>query len=262
MALLRRINHLGAASTVGVMFAAPERSMTDQSTAPPPGLESLPLDTTPDAKRKKKKDKVRAAWISFVGRIIAQFVGAAATIGLGLFLLQRHQPAPASLPPIARVAVKPASGAMSIAVLPLQNFSSEPRHESFADAMTEALITDLARIDGLRVISRTSSMQYKRQKKSLPEIARELSVDAIVEGSIVHADGRVRITAQLIDASTDEHVWAQHYDRSLRDVLSVQSDVSKTIAQQVNIALASRQPITSAQRADAAQAEVVNASRR
>ena len=96
--------------------------------------------------------------------------------------------------------------------------------------MTEALITELAQISALSVISRTSVMQYKGTKKPLPEIARELNVDAVVEGSVVRSGDRVRITAQLIQAPTDRHLWAQSYERDLRDVLALQSEVAKDIA--------------------------------
>jgi TolB-like protein/Flp pilus assembly protein TadD len=126
---------------------------------------------------------------------------------------------------------------ISLAVLPLQNLSGDPQQEYFADGMTEALITDLARIGGLHVISHTSSMFYKDQKKALPEIAQELGVKWIVEGSVAKAGQRVRVTAQLIDADTDQHAWAQSYDRPLGDVLSLQADVAGTIAKEVNAVL-------------------------
>src|SRR5262249_39622147 len=101
----------------------------------------------------------------------------------------------------------------SIAGLPLENLSRDPEPEDFADGMTEALISDLARISALRVVSRRSAMRYKGTRQSLPEIARELGVDAIVEGSVQRAGDRVRITAELIEASTDRHLWAERYER-------------------------------------------------
>jgi eukaryotic-like serine/threonine-protein kinase len=125
----------------------------------------------------------------------------------------------------------------SLAVLPLENYSRDPEQDYFADGMTEALITDLSKISALRVISRTSAMQYKGVKKSLPEIARELQVDAVIEGSVERAGDRVRITAQLIQAKNDEHLWADSYDRDLRDVLSLQDDVARQIAAQVQVKL-------------------------
>ncbi|MCK4539155.1 MAG: protein kinase, partial [Candidatus Krumholzibacteria bacterium] len=126
----------------------------------------------------------------------------------------------------------------SIAVLPLENLSNDPDQEFFADGMTEALIADLAKIGTLKVISRTSVMRYKDTRKSLPEIARELDVDAIIEGSVMQVGGRVKITAQLIEAVSDRHLWAESYERDLRDILSLQSDVARAIAREVDIKLA------------------------
>jgi serine/threonine protein kinase/tetratricopeptide (TPR) repeat protein len=125
----------------------------------------------------------------------------------------------------------------SLAVLPLENLSRDPDEEYFADSMTEAILTDLAKINALRVVSRTSVMRYKRTQKPLPEIAKELNVDAIVEGSVQRVGNRVRITAQLIRAATDQHLWAEAYERDLRDVLVLQDEVARTIAQQVRVKL-------------------------
>jgi TolB-like protein/DNA-binding winged helix-turn-helix (wHTH) protein/Flp pilus assembly protein TadD len=121
----------------------------------------------------------------------------------------------------------------SIAVLPLANFSGDPAQEFFVDGMTDELITDLAKIGSLRVISRTSVMGYKGTKKGLPEIARELNVDGIVEGSVTRSGQRVRVTAQLLYGPTDKHLWAETYERDLGDVLTLQSEVAQAIAQQV-----------------------------
>jgi len=121
----------------------------------------------------------------------------------------------------------------SIAVLPLQNLSGDPNQEYFSDGMTDALITDLAQIGSLKVISRTSSMQHKQTRKSLPEIARELGVDGIIEGSTQRSGDRVRITAQLIHAPSDRHLWANTYEGDLRDVLSLERNVTEDIARQV-----------------------------
>jgi TolB-like protein/DNA-binding winged helix-turn-helix (wHTH) protein len=125
----------------------------------------------------------------------------------------------------------------SIAVLPLQNLSGDPAQEYFADAMTEELITELSRISALRVISRTSVMRYKKTDKLLPEIARELGAEEIVEGSVLRSGDRVRITAQLIHAPKDTNVWAQTYDRDLQDVLTLQSRVASTIAAELRVKL-------------------------
>jgi TolB-like protein/DNA-binding winged helix-turn-helix (wHTH) protein len=123
----------------------------------------------------------------------------------------------------------------SIAVLPLQNLSGDPTQEYFADAMTEELITELSRIRALKVISRTSVMRFKRTDKPLPEIARALGVDGIVEGSVLRSGDRVRITAQLIYAAKDTNLWAETYDRDLRDVLALQSTVASAIAKEINV---------------------------
>jgi TolB-like protein/DNA-binding winged helix-turn-helix (wHTH) protein/Flp pilus assembly protein TadD len=129
----------------------------------------------------------------------------------------------------------------SLVVLPLENLSADPAQEYFADGMTDALITDLSKISALRVISRTSAMQYKGTKKRLPQIARELNVDGVVEGSVMRSGNRVRITAQLLQAGTDQHLWAETYERDLGDVLKLQSEVAQTIAQQVRIQLTPQQ---------------------
>lgn len=140
----------------------------------------------------------------------------------------------------------------SIAVLPLANLSGDPSEEFFADGMTDQLITDLAQVGSLRVISRTSVLQYKETKKTLPEIARELNVDAIVEGSVTRSGERVRVTAQLLQARTDRHLWAQSYDRDAGDVLKLQGEVADAIAQQV------RAQLTPQQQAQLRAARVVN----
>jgi eukaryotic-like serine/threonine-protein kinase len=128
----------------------------------------------------------------------------------------------------------------SLAVLPLENLSRDPEQEYFADGMTEQLITDLAKISELKVISRTSVMQYKGARKPLPQIAQELGVDAVVEGSVQRSGDRVRISAQLIDARADQHLWARSYERDLRNVLALQDDVAQAIANELKIKLASQ----------------------
>jgi TolB-like protein/DNA-binding winged helix-turn-helix (wHTH) protein/Tfp pilus assembly protein PilF len=123
----------------------------------------------------------------------------------------------------------------SIAVLPFENLSHDPEQEYFADGMTEELITNLGKISALRVISRTSVMRYKKTDKPLPEIARELNVDAVVEGTVQRSGDRVRITANLLHAPTDRHLWAESYERDLRDVLTLQSQVARAIAEEIRI---------------------------
>jgi TolB-like protein/DNA-binding winged helix-turn-helix (wHTH) protein/Flp pilus assembly protein TadD len=125
----------------------------------------------------------------------------------------------------------------SLAVLPLESLSNDTSQDYFADGMTEELISDLGQISALRVISRTSVMAYKHARKPLPQIARELNVDAVVEGTVLRSGDRVRITAQLIEASTDKHLWSQSYDGELRDTLTLQNNVARAIADQIRINL-------------------------
>jgi len=117
----------------------------------------------------------------------------------------------------------------SIAVLPLANFSGDAEQEYFADGITEELISDLSQIKALRVISRTSVMRYKGTKKSLTEIGRDLGVDAIVEGSVQRAGNRVRIAAQLVRADSEQHLWAETYERDLKDVLTLRNEIASAI---------------------------------
>ena len=164
-----------------------------------------------------KNVRTRRAWIPALLILAA--------VGMAAWLYRPFQRANAA-PPLR-----------SIAVLPLDNFSGDPSQEFFVDGMTDELITDLAKVSSLRVISRTSVMRYKGTKKELPQIARELNVDGIIEGSVTRSGGRVRITAQLINASTDRHLWAEAYEREAGDVLKLQSEVARAIAQQVQAQL-------------------------
>lgn len=125
----------------------------------------------------------------------------------------------------------------SLAVLPLANLSGDPQQEYFADGITEELITTLGKISSLRVISRQSVMRYKSTQKPLPEIARELNVDAVIEGSVLRSGNRVRVTANLLYAPTDRHLWANSYERDLRDVLSLQAEMAEAVATEVRIKL-------------------------
>ncbi|NIP23941.1 MAG: tetratricopeptide repeat protein, partial [Phycisphaerae bacterium] len=131
----------------------------------------------------------------------------------------------------------------SIAVLPLENLIGDSEQDYFVDGMTEALITELSQISALRVISRTSIMQYKGVKKPLPEIGRELNVDAIVEGAVFREGDRVRITAQLIETETDHHLWASHYERDLSEVLALQSEVARAIASEIQVTLTPQEEV-------------------
>lgn len=125
----------------------------------------------------------------------------------------------------------------SIAVLPLENMSKDPDQEYFSDGMTDALTTELAQITSLRVISRTSAMHFKGTRETLPKIGQELKVDAVLEGSAARAGDRIRITAQLIETQTDHHLWAKSYERNVQDVLALQDEVARDIAEQIRITL-------------------------
>src|SRR3984957_1712068 len=168
-------------------------------------------------------------------------LGALFTLGLVASTTWRNLHSKAAVLPI-----------QSLAVLPLDNLSGDPSEEFFADGMTDQLITDLAKVSSLRVISRTSVMQYKGAKKSLPAIARELNVDAIVEGSVVRSGHRVRVTAQLVQALTDQHLWAETYEQDLGDVLKLQGEVADAIAQQ------GRAQLTPTQQSQLRQGSAVN----
>jgi TolB-like protein/DNA-binding winged helix-turn-helix (wHTH) protein len=148
-------------------------------------------------------------------------------LGLGLLLYRTDTRRRASSSPIK-----------SLAVLPLENLSSDPDQQYFADGMTEELTTQLAQISAVKLISRTSVMRFKGTRTPLSQIARELNVDAIVEGSVARSGNRVRINAQLIDASTDRHLWAHSYERDLREILTLQAEVANAIAMEVNGKLA------------------------
>jgi TolB-like protein/DNA-binding winged helix-turn-helix (wHTH) protein len=161
------------------------------------------------------------------------FVGAVSLlvlVAVTAYILTRSSSADAKGPKI-----------ISLAVLPLKNLSGDPTQEYFADSMTEAVIGRLSMIRGLRVISRTSVMQFKDTKLSVPEIAKTLGVDALVEGSVMREGDRIRVHAQLIRASTDDHVWSEEYDRDLSDVLALQSNVAQAIAEKVEGALSSQE---------------------
>jgi TolB-like protein len=130
-----------------------------------------------------------------------------------------------------------AASLRSIAVLPLQNLSSDPNQEFFAEGMTDELITRLAQVRELKVVSKTSVMQYKGTRKTLPRIGQELGVDAIVEGSVIRSGNRIRITAQLIRAAVDRHLWANSYEFEIGDVLSLQARVAEAITREVSLNL-------------------------
>lgn len=129
----------------------------------------------------------------------------------------------------------------SIAVLPLENLSKDPEQDYFSAGITDALTTDLAQIGSLRVISRTSAVYFKGAKETLPEVGRQLNVDAVVEGTVARSENRVRITAQLIEAASDRHLWAKSYERDSRDVLALQDEVARDIAEEIKIKLTAKE---------------------
>ena len=151
-------------------------------------------------------------------------------VAVTTYILTRSHPADMKAPKIT-----------SLAVLSLKNLSGDPAQEYFADGMTEEVIGRLSMIRGLRVISRTSVMQFKDTRLSAPEIARKLGVDALVEGSVIREGERIRVHAQLIRGSTDEHFWSEEYDRDLSDVLALQSDVAQAIAEKVEVAVSGQE---------------------
>ena len=163
----------------------------------------------------------RQSWLT--ARVIVAVALVLSLSILSAWLFRSRGPAPA--------------GIHSLAVLPLENLSGDASQNYFADGMTDELITDMAQISALRVISRTSVMVYKGARKPLPQIARELNVDAVVEGTVLRSGDQVRITAQLIEASTDKHLWSQSYEGELRDTLALQSRVASAIADQIRINL-------------------------
>jgi TolB-like protein/DNA-binding winged helix-turn-helix (wHTH) protein/Tfp pilus assembly protein PilF len=185
-------------------------------TAPEVAARPDPAAEVPSPPRPRHR---RALWLGGAALLAA----ALTTVAIAFVpALQRHA-APASAP------------IRSLAVLPLANLTGDPAQDYFSDGMTEALITNLASLPEMRVISRQSVMRYKGSSRPLPEIARELGVEGVVEGSVARSAGRVRITAQLIHAPTDRHLWGRSYERRLEDVLALQDEVSSAIAEEVRI---------------------------
>ncbi len=171
----------------------------------------------------------RRRWLAVVGAVV---VLAAVLVGLNVGRVRERL-----LTLVGARHGVPLPKIESIAVLPLENLSGDKEQDYFADGMTEALITNLAKIKTLKVISRTSAMRYKGIKKPLPEIAKDLDVDAIIAGSMQRSGSRVRISAQLIRASSDQVLWAENYERDLQDVLVLQSEVARAIVQEINVAV-------------------------
>lgn len=195
-------------------------------------VEEVQAPRISEANGNKTREAVAVAPPTKRRAALAVILCSCVAIGLAAWAAWRHFYVKSPVPPIR-----------SLAVLPMQNLSGDAAQEYFADGMTEELITDLAKVSALRVISRTSVMRYKGTKKGLPEIARELNVDAVVEGSVMRSGNRVRITAQLLHAPTDKHLWAETYERDLGDVLRLQNEVAQAIAQQVRAQLTPQQQV-------------------
>ena len=189
-------------------------------------LEAVDSDTGPTLIEARRRKLPVGAWIAGAALAAAVAVLVADGWGVRSALFGRMGSGGSGAPNIR-----------SLAVLPLANLSGDPSQDYFADGMTEELITSLAPLPNLKLISRTSVMLYKGSKKSIPQIARELGVDGIVEGSVTRSGDRVRITAQLIDAPHDKHLWARSYERKLEEVLTLQREVAGDIAQEIRIQL-------------------------
>jgi TolB-like protein/Tfp pilus assembly protein PilF len=178
---------------------------------------------------------VPAPAASAINRVLMAFAGGALALllAVGYFMLHRW------VRPVATSSALPHIS--SIAVLPLENLSNDPEQQYFVEGMTDEITTDLAKLPGIRVISRTSAMQYKDTHKNMPQIARELNVDAVVERTVLCVGNRVRIRTQLIYAPADRHLWAQAYERDLKDVLTLQANLAQDIAGEIQLNLTSQQ---------------------
>src|SRR5437667_9618550 len=188
------------------------------------------FELTPEGlKRTEDVDLVKAGRSR--GRVWIYIVVVAATISIGLFFLGRYS-APRNVGESTNLSSK------SIAVLPFENFSEDKAFVFFADGVHDEILTDLAKIADLKVISRTSVMQYKNTAtRNLPEIAQALKVAHVLEGSVQRSANRVRVSAQLIDARNDTHVWAEKYDRDLADIFAIQSEMAQKITNQLQAKL-------------------------
>src|SRR5438067_4162403 len=216
----------------GYRFIAPVADTPPATVSPPiskPKISPAPEVTSVDS----TAPAILIAPKRFASARLWVLLGAAAVLSLFAvtFLLSRGASAKAA----RQTSIK------SLAVLPLKNLSGDPTQEYLADGMTEAVIGRLAGIHDLRVISRTSVMHFKDTQLAVPEIARMLKVDAIVEGSVIREGNRIRVHAQLIRAATDEHFWSESYDRELRDVLSLESEVAQSIARKVEVTVTGKE---------------------
>lgn len=185
-----------------------------------------PVETSTEPTRAPEPPRSRRTARTAIALGVVLLLGLAALLAFNVGGWRSRFSSRASEPPIR-----------SLAVLPLSNLSGDPQQDYFADGMTDALITDLAKIRSVKVISRTSVMQFKDVKKPLPEIASALGVDGIVEGSVQRFGGRVRVTAQLIRAPTDAHLWADSYERDSRDVLTLEGEIAQAVAREIKVTL-------------------------
>jgi TolB-like protein len=207
-------------------------------------------ETAPAGERKvhKKRNKVRSAWISFVGRIIAQFVGSAATIVLGLMLLQKYQPVAtgsttanaADKTVAAQATLRRQVQEHSLAVLPLRSFSRERVDTDIADSMTDVVTSALADIPGLRVVPRTTSYSAAETRPS-PPTRESFGARYVLEGSVTHADDRFRVIVRLVDTMLDEQVWTGRYDRPVRNMFRMQDEVAVELVRDVRAAIFDRE---------------------
>jgi TolB-like protein/DNA-binding winged helix-turn-helix (wHTH) protein/tetratricopeptide (TPR) repeat protein len=190
---------------------------------------AFPLATgaNPDAGSHSQEDSVERHRFSLHKRDIALMAAVLMCVLIALIPLNLRRPTESSRAHVLR----------TVAVLPLANLSADPEQEYFADGMTEQLITELARMRAFDVISRTSVMRYKGVKRPLRDVARELSADAVVEGTVLRSGMKVRVTAQLIDSSTDKHLWSDSFERDLGDVIPLQASIAHAIAEQLNVTL-------------------------
>ncbi len=205
---------------------AKDREARYQSTEEPLAeLKTLRSGHEAEAPAATRRVEGAGAWFALRRWPVIFAIATVLIVGLVYFLSWRRAPA-----------VQP-DQIKSLAVLPLENLSGDSAQDYFADGMTETLIAGLAKVGALRVSSRTSVMQYKGTRKPLPDIARELNVDAVVEGSVQRFGERVKITARLIHAPTERHLWAETYERDLRDALALQSEIARAVIQQIQIKL-------------------------
>ena len=213
---------------IGYRFIAEVHSpVSNNDAALPAAVRPEPLHLQPDIElgiAKPGQTAARPVWLTLV---LIFALAALTAIAAYRIWWYKSQPAPAAI--------------QSIAVLPLQNLSGDAAQEYFADGMTDEITNALARLAGPRVISRTSAMHYKGTHKTIPEIARDLNVSAIVEGSVSRSGDRVRVRVQLIEAATDRHLWAEEYDRQLSDVLQLEADVAQDLARQIELRLNQKQ---------------------